>query len=351
MIAALDFGSSWIRCGYRTKADPSQITMISERSEYSMLPASELHQKTLTSQGIPFAVCDNAIVVIGNHAAAAHWLSQVPRAPLFADGLVPTEDRPARQMLGLMVDAILPEVAILDRPGLCVMTVPGAHEDSTAASRNEAFLSGLVRMRGYETLVVRPSHAAVLSTFSESGFSGMTIVFGAETIDLCISRHGMPLASADIPVGSNWIDTELARQYQIRKFDEKGNCYLDLDAVREWKHYSDLHLRNPVSERERTLVRLFAAAMDRICRSVATLLKRPQVQTAFAEQRLPVMLCGGSAHLKGFSSLLTERFIDHHVAERIQSIRSAEDADTAVLRGCLVCAELEAGLLDQQSAA
>ncbi|MCA9061881.1 MAG: cell division FtsA domain-containing protein [Planctomycetaceae bacterium] len=351
MIAAIDFGSCWIRSATRAPEDDSRMRMISERSEYAMLPATDLHRETLRAQQIPFAECEDTLVVIGNHAAATHWLSRVPCTPLFVDGRVPTNDRPARQMIGVLIESMLPLVSDEEAPGLCVMTVPGCRDGVDTAATNELFLSRLVQMRGYETLVVRPSHAAVLATCGDAQFTGMTIVVGAETTDLCVSRLGMPIASAEIPVGCNWVDLELARQYQIQKFDEHGTGYLDLDAVRQWKQYSDIHLRTPVSERERTLVRLFSVVMDRICRSVAGLMKNSQVQSAFASNRIPVILSGGAARTKGFASLLTERFIDHGIAEQIQAIRGADDPDTAVLRGCLVCAELESETLLRNNAA
>jgi actin-related protein len=84
---------------------------------------------------------------------------------------------------------------------------------------------------------------------------------------------------------------------------------------------------------------------------VAQLLQSTPVRNALHRQKLAVMLSGGATMMEGFASLLTERFIEHEIAERIQSIRLAPDPATAVVRGALIFGELEARALAVEEAA
>lgn len=349
MICAIDFGSCWIRSVFRNPGAPQRLSMYAERSEYALIADSEPHQRILLDQQIPFAQCEGSLVVVGNSAAKAQWLSRVPCAPLLRDGIVPTDDPPARQMLSVLTEAMLP--ALLGASNLCAVTVSGLRDGSDQALKNEEFLCRLVRMRGYVPIVVDPSEAALLATGNDTSFTGISIVMGAETTHIGVARYGMMLASETLAIGSNWIDSEVARHFQVQKWDEAGNTYLDLDNIRQWKEQTDIHLQTALGDRERMMSRLYTVVLDRVSRTVAQMLSSAPVHRALQRQRLSVMLAGGATMIDGFVSLLTERFIEHEIAERIQSIRCAPDAATAVVRGALILGELEARALSVEDAA
>jgi len=349
MICAIDFGSCWIRTVFRNAANPHRLSMYVEKSEYALIADSETHQKILIEQQIPFAQCEGSLVVVGNNAAKAQWLSRVPCASLLRDGIVPTDDPPARQMLSLLTEAMLP--SLFGATNLCAVTVPGLRDGSDQSRKNEEFLCRLVRMRGYIPIVVDPSEAALLATGNDNSFTGISIVIGAETTHIGIARYGMMLASETLAIGSNWIDSEVARHFQAQRWDEAGNVYLDLDNIRQWKEQADVHLQTALGDRERMMSRLYTVVLDRVSRTIAQMLSSAPVHRALQRQRLSVMLAGGATMIDGFVSLLTERFIEHEIAERVQSIRCAPDAATAVVRGALICGELESRALSVEGAA
>ncbi len=349
MICAIDFGSCWIRSVFRNPTAPERLSLYVEKSEYALIANSEQHRRTLRDEQIPFAECEGSLVVVGNNAIKAQWLSRVPCTALLVDGLVPTDDAPARQMLSVLTEAMLPPLKN-DR-NLCVLTIPGPCDKSAQAISNKEFLSRLVRMRGYLPLVVNPAEASLLATCSDATFTGISIVMGAETTSICIARYGMSLATETIATGSNWIDSEVARQFQIQTWDEEGNAYLDIENIRQWKLKGNLHIRNAIGDRERMMSRLYSVVLDRITRTVAQMLNSTSVKTALQKQRLSVMLSGGASMVDGFASLLTERFIEHEIAERILSIRCAQDPTTAIVRGSLIYGELEARALSVEEAA
>ena len=349
MICAIDFGSCWIRSVFRKPETPDRLAMYSEKSEYALLTNSHELRRTLDDQQIPYADCEGALVVVGNSAAKAQWLSRVPCTPLLIDGIVPTDDAPARQMLSVLTDAMLPPLS--GSRNLCAITVPGLRDGSELAVKNEEFLCRLVRMRGYQPVVVDHAEAALLATCSDASFTGISIVMGAETTTICVARFGMPVAAETVALGSNWIDAEVARHFRIQTWDDEGTCYLDLESVRQWKHAGNVHLRNALGDRERMMARLYTVALDRISGTVAQMLTSTPVRNALQRQRLSVMLSGGAVMIEGFASLLTERFIEHEIAERILSVRVSSDPATAVIRGALIFAELESRALAVEEAA
>lgn len=336
MITAIDFGCYAIRSAYRENTVGAPINVFSEKAEYVVLPNIERYRQLLDSHQVPRAECEDMLAVYGNEAARARWLSRIPSANIFNGGTVPSDDPPARQMLDLICAAILP--APTAGPNLCAFTVPG----NERRDLSQQFLSRLIRMRGYEPLPVSAADVTILAEGCESSFSGISVVCGAETSEICVSRLGVTLASKVIPVGADWVDIETARQFQIQIFDETGQGWLDLEAVREWKHSPERNLRNPVGEREKALARLCSAVLDRIAMTARELLDRPDVKAAIGEQRLNVICSGGATQVAGFASALTERFVDHDVAGQVQSVRTVDRPDLTVVRGLLIAGELEA---------
>ena len=340
MICAIDFGSCRIRSVFRNPHTPERLSMYSERSEYALLSNSEQHRRAIEAEEVPYAECDQALVVYGSHAASVQWLSRVPRTALLADGLVPSDDAPARQMLNLLTESMLPKPS--GSQNLCVLTVPGLRDGSDQAQKNEAFLSHLIQMHGFRPIVVNPAEAALLATCSEDSFTGVCIVMGAETTTICFARYGMLVSSETLSIGSNWIDIEIAKHFGVRIFDETGTGFLDIESIRQWKIDSGVHLKNALGDRERMLSKLYNVVLDRVTRTVNCMLASTAARFALNLQRLPVMLAGGAVQVAGFSNLLTEQFIQHDIADRIHSIRVAPDPETAVVRGALIFGELEA---------
>ncbi|MBL8817984.1 MAG: hypothetical protein JNL58_18305 [Planctomyces sp.] len=340
MITAIDFGTCWIRSAFRNPAHRDRLSVYAERAEYALIPNTEKHRQLLEEQSISIATCDNSLAILGNQINQVKWLSRLPSTPLLSDGIVPIDDPPARQMLNVLVNAVLP--APEGSMNLCAFTVPGSKDRSEQSRRNREFLSRLIEMKGYEPVEVGSAEAAVLAIGLESSFTGIAVVMGAETTEICISRLGIPLVSATLPLGSNWIDAEIAKQFKMHAWDGDGQCYIDLEAARSWKQTSMVSIRHPMGDREQTFARLYAVVMDRITRSISQMLKQPSIVSALGTQRLAVMLAGGPTRTTGFANLLTERLIEHELADRLLSIRTAQDPDLAVVRGALVFAELEA---------
>ena len=334
MITAIDFGCHVIRSAFRATADEKLVRHYSERAEYVVLPNEVRYHQTLADSKISYAECEDSLVVFGNRAHQAQWLSRIPSAPLFTNGKIPTADAPARQILSILTQAVLP------KPGTgsnyCCFSGPGGK----AMAANSEFLACLIRMHGYIPVECSSTNAVTLATGNETQFSGITIVIGAESSHVSVSRFGRELAHETIDVGANWIDGELADQFKLRTWDKSGECYPDLAGVREWKHSQNLYLRSGTGEREKTLSRLYGVLLNRVARSTRSLVQSPVVRATFPQQ-LSVICAGGATQINGFAGAITECFVDHDIADSILSVQVTDDPSTAVVRGLLIQGELE----------
>ncbi len=336
MITAIDFGCHAIRAAYRDPQNSRSVTFLSERSEYVVLPMLDTHREALASRGTSYAECDDSLVVFGNQAQQIRWLSRKPAAPLFADGRVPTEDAPARQILNILTQSMLPTHS--ESGGYCCFTTPGARSHTD----NVEFLSRLIRMHGFAPVYCSSSEATMLACGSENNFTGIAVCMGTEVTEISFCRYGAEIASETLDVGSNWIDMELARQLQVKIWDDVGECYLDLEAIREWKCTSNIHLRDSTGERERTLSRLYGVIVERIARSIRQLITQTNAKTTAGSPPLPIICSGGPTQVGGFADVLTERIVEQDTASCIQSVRVVEKPSQAVVRGLLIYGELEA---------
>jgi hypothetical protein len=339
MICAIEFGSCWIRALYRNSATPQRLMLFSEPAEYVLLANNESHRSLLQTRQIPFAVCDDALLVTGHAMDRAEWLSRLPRTPLFPEGNVPDSDPPARQLLNVIVESILP-------PGdgsndLCVLTVPGRRDHSDTAIRNEEFLNRLLQMRGYRTCIINAAEATLLAGGNRSAFTGFSVVIGAETTSICFGRQGVSLAAETLKIGANWIDTELARHFHIHRWDDEGQSYLDLHSVRQWKQGDHSQHKNLVDNGSRMLLRLYAVVLEQVARTMSRMLSQLHSSVASSANRIPVLLAGGGTLVGDFPGLLTQRLDDHGLSDRILSVQQIDDPCTAVVRGGLILAELE----------
>ncbi|GAB5442239.1 MAG: hypothetical protein Fues2KO_25880 [Fuerstiella sp.] len=344
MTTAIDFGCYEIRSAQFAN-DQRQLLLRRERSEYIVLPNEPVFEETITTSRVPSAICEDTLVVFGNRVADVRWLSRRPAAPLFTDGQLPTSDAPARQILNVLTEALLPKSNTSD--GRCCFLAP----QSGTRKQTVEFLSRLIRMNGFEPQLCSATEAVTLACGCESGFTGISICMGTEVTEVGISRFGQELVHHTIDVGSNWIDAEFARQLKLQVWDENGDCFLDIETVRDWKVSEDVHLSRAEDDRQRTLARLYGVVLDRIAGTVRRLIDTPVVSDAIKDVRLKVLCCGGPTLISGFTAALTEKFVEQETAARISAVQVIDDPVEATLRGLLIRGELEARLNPNRSAA
>lgn len=243
MSVGLDIGSSQIRCLRRRDA---QLVGRSAKAQFTVLPDAPKFRALLAAGQIPFAVCDEALTIVGDNAAEYSNLFNVRPQSLIPHGRLPTNDPVARQSLAALVDALLGEP---DQPGeMCGVTFPGGESFQSLATSSELeFFSRLIRLRGFFPQVLSAGMAAVLAELSRHCFTGLGLSFGAATSELVVAHRGIELLMCSIPKGGDWLDEQLAQEFGDMLRDDAGEPILDL-AKSETRRRSAERLLSPAND-------------------------------------------------------------------------------------------------------
>ncbi len=148
---------------------------------------------------LPFLELDRELVLIGEAAIAWSDHAPVTVRALLPDGRLPADDGLAREVLTFLLDAVLPPAMFPHE--VCALTIPGElFPDEPGVERS--FFSQLVKLRGYEPLVMGQGMAAVLAELGDAGFSGIGISLGASQCEFALVHCGAEQARCSIPWGT-----------------------------------------------------------------------------------------------------------------------------------------------------
>ena len=343
MSVGLDIGASQIRCLRRRD---EQLVGRSAKSQFTALPDAPEYRALLAAGQIPFAVCDEALTIVGDNAAEYSKLFHVRPQSLMPHGRLPTNDPVARQSLAALVDALLGEP---DQPGeMCCVTLPGGETFQSLATSSELeFFSRLIRLRGFFPQVLSAGMAAVLAELSRQCFTGLGLSFGAATSELVVAHCGIELLMCSVPQGGDWLDEQIATEFGDSFHDESGEPILDFTKSAARRLAPERQLSPADNDTDRFLASLHRDLVYALIRS-ATFALASQPRVAEIPQPLPVIVVGGVSRISGFEELLRHAFELARFPLAIREIRFATRHDFTVARGCLINAQLESDIRQQQ---
>ena len=346
MSIGLDVGSSQVR-SLRVRGD--QLVGRSGRTLFAVLPDASEYRALLEAGHIPFAICDGALALIGDNAAAYSSLFHVRPQELLPQGHLPTNNPVARQCLAALVEALLGEP---DQPGeICCVTLPGGEMFQSLATSNELeFFTRLIRLRGFTPQVLPASMAAVLAQLVSRSFTGIGLSFGAAASELVLAHRGIEVALSSSPRGGGWLDELIAERFNYLLCDSTGESFLDLVQAAEYRQNFNSTLASPFDDGSQFVTEIHRDLAYGLIRSAAVEFSK-QPRTLDVPQPLSVIVVGGVARIQGFRELLHEVFESARFPLTINDIQFATDSDFTVARGCLINAQLEADVRTPKSRA
>ena len=310
------------------------------RTVHAALPDTPARRHGLEQMRIPFAVCEDTLVVIGDAAVQVSQMLGTPLRPLLPGGKLPHDDPPARQILATLVESTLPEPEAAGE--FCCMVLPaGARGTPRRPSAEYEFLSRLVKLRGYSPLTVDAGMAVVLAQLSRAAFTGIGISFGAASTQASLVLQGREVASCSIPQGGDWIDEQAARSEGAYTWDAAGARFVDVNTIRRWKEKCDGSIAHPATRRDARLCELYrellALVVSRITEEFEDVLPRLGLRKPLA-----LAAAGGTARIPAFRDLLAQAFQESRLSVAVDEIHVASKSDHVIARGGLICAQLEA---------
>jgi len=277
---------------------------------FAMISDTPAHRRLLQQSETRFATCSDQLLVFGEAAREWSAMLNLSLTPLLHEGHLPASDPISRQVLTLMIDAILPTPTL--QGTLCKMTLPGGGFDERIDHRDAEFFQQLVSLRGYRPQIMTATHALALAELNEAGFTGITVSLGHSTCEFGIIHCGREVVRCVVMGGLERFEGSLMLG-SSEACDEKVAVSVERDYRR---FFSDVIAEARVQfELDGTLKTL--------------------------PRSMPVVCSGGITATPMFLPLFQRAWNEANWPVETQSIRVASDSHLAVVRGCLIQTVLE----------
>ena len=336
MSIALDLGSSRLKS---LRYEGNRLLSRSCRSRYAVIENAESQRMLLNHMNIPHAISGESLIVLGDHAADFSRLFLTPCLSLLPQGKVPQNSPAARQITASLVESLLPEPKT--KSELCCVTFPNVpDEEHQQGSPEMEFFTRLIRLQGYEPLVLKSSMAVVLAELAECSFMGIGINMGSSCCAVSVTHLGNEIVSCSIAQGGDWIDEQFANQSEEYTLDAKGNRYPDLLGVSCWKDSLTDSIVETTTQREKLLCKITRKLVSNVIHQLAGMIERT---SAIGElpRSLGMAVCGEIARIPGFDRLFREELQKTPLPIDQSKLSVGNESDFSVARGCLIHAELE----------
>ncbi|MBI1345249.1 hypothetical protein GC163_03080 [bacterium] len=260
------------------------------------------HRRLLERDSVPYAISGSTLVLLGH--AALEWgaLLTKPVRRLLPDGQLPAGDPVARQILSLLIDAVLP--ISRQRDEFCTLTIPGELLPVDESPERSFFLQ-MVRQRGYRPQVIGQGHAITFSELNHIGFSGIGVNLGASQSEFSLNRSGRELARCVIPYGLD----------ELCPWEEQASSPTSILPELNDSTLTDF------------LVELLLEAGARIGQHDGF-----RVLT----QPVPLAVAGGIVARDNFETLFQKAWNRACWPIRMQNLKTCTDGSQTVARGCLI---------------
>ena len=285
-------------------------------ASYLVVKDTPGHRRLLEHSQARHGSCGDDLVVFGDDAIECGQMLDLPVFPLMRDGRLPSGDPVARQILALMVEAVLPATG--HAGAVCCLTVPGGYGlDGDHQSLDVRYLQQLATLRGYTPHLISSGHAIVLAELSNASFSGLGISLGAVNCEVSVVHCGRELARCTIP--SRWAELlEAGSQDTDLIFNvsqESG------ESKRAW---------------ERNSLRVLTAILTEARESLVS-----EGSIRLIQQPTSIACTGGITQADGFAGVFQQAWNQAGWPIRIAQTRIASNSRFAVARGGLIKAILE----------
>lgn len=298
------------------------------RTSYLVVKDTPGHRRLLENTHARHGTCGDDLVIFGDDAIDCGAMLDLPVIPLLRDGRLPHGDPVARQILALMVEAILPAVG--SGGPICCLTVPGGYGlDGDTQSIDVRFLKQLVALRGYTPRLISSGLAIVLAELAGASFSGLGINLGATNCEFSVIHCGRELARCTI-AGQL---AELSEAFPLEK---------QLSEIGETEGRAE----SMTSAWERNCTRIVGDILTEARESLVS-----EGSIRLLQQPVSIACAGGITQSEGFANLFQKAWNRAGWPIRIGQTRLATNPHFAIARGGLIKAILESQSISERRVA
>jgi actin-like ATPase involved in cell morphogenesis len=302
------------------------ITVNVERNAFLDIGDDVYSKNMLTKLKVPYVVHNGKLIVLGEAAfELANVFGKDTRRPM-KDGLISPNEVDALPMMKMIVSKVLGEPAAQGEP--CYFSVPAESLDvDNNIVYHQGLFEGLISKMGYRARAINEAHAVVFSELADSDFTGIGLSFGGGMANACVAYKSIPCVSFSVARGGDWIDKNVANVLGVK---HSKATYLKERGV---------DIRDPKNREEEAVAIYYRNLISYVLQNVKARFEGGQNMPTFHEP-IDVACAGGTSLVGGFVEVFRDEFAKIDFPIPVGRIFRAEDALTAVAKGCLVAAAI-----------
>jgi len=302
------------------------ITVNVERNAFLDIGSDVYSKNMLTKLKVPYVVHNGALVVIGEAAfELANVFGKETRRPM-KDGLLSPHEVDALPMMSMIISKVLGEPTTPGEP--CYFCIPAESLDvDNNIVYHEGLFSGLISKMGYTARSINEAHAVVFAELAEQDFTGIGLSFGGGMVNACVAYKSIPCVSFSVARGGDWIDKNVAT---VLGCNVSKATYIKERGI---------DIRDPKNHEEEAVSIYYRNLISYIMQNIKSRFESGQSMPSFNEP-IDIACAGGTSLVGGFIEVFREEFAKIDFPMPIGKIFRAEDALTAVAKGCLVAAAI-----------
>ncbi len=305
-----------------------ELLVMRERNAFLEIPSEFVgNREMLTKLRVPYVQFKDRLFVLGDAAFnLANMFGTEVRRPMQHGFLAPGEQE-AIPMIRFIIQRLLGEPAVAgEEVCFCIPAASIDRENDTVY--HDGIVSGILRKLGFTPRSMNEAHAIVYSSLAEQDFTGIGISCGAGMFNVCVAYKTIPALTFSVARGGDWIDEHVAKVMGIPR--------VRATAIKE----SDVDLTAPKSREEEAVVLYYRNLIAYVLQNFKQRFMLARDVPQFTEP-IEVVIGGGTSLIGGFVDVFAEELRKVDLPIPIAGVRRADDALSAVVRGCLIAANLD----------
>ena len=321
----LDVGTANLLSAIQMK--DGKVVVQRERNMFLEIPADfHRNRSMLTRLNVPYVSHRDRLFVLGDSSfSLANMFGREVRRPMM-DGFLSPREQDAIPMLRFIIERLLGQRTIENEP--VYFSVPDASIDrDNDTIYHRGVVEGLLRKLGYTPHAINEGHAVVYAELAEQDFTGIGISCGGGMFNVCVAYRTIPAVTFSVSRGGDWIDEHVAKVMGIPK--------VRATAIKE----ADVDLLNPKSREEEAIVLYYRNLIQYVLQNLRQRFVLARDVPQFTEP-IEVVVAGGTSLVGGFVEVFAEELQKADLPMPVAGVRRADDALSAVVRGCLIAANV-----------
>jgi len=312
------------------EGNAGELIVKRERNAFLEIPSQFVgNRDMLTKLRVPYVQFRDRLFVLGDAAFnLANMFGSEVRRPM-AHGFLSPGEQDAIPMMRFIIHRLLGDPSVAGEH-VCFCIPASSIDQENDTVYHEGIVSGILRKLGYTPSPMNEAHAVVYSSLAEQEFTGIGISCGGGMFNICVAYKTIPAITFSIARGGDWIDEHVAKVMGIPK--------VRATAIKE----SDIDLLNPKSREEEAIVLYYRNLIGYVLQNLRQRFVLARDVPQFTEP-IEVVVAGGTSLVGGFVEVFAEELRKIDLPIPIAGVRRADDALSAVVRGCLIAANVSNG--------